>query len=621
MEKIKLINEPIFWEGTIEDLKKQKFDRKQKFRFYCRDCGKENTVSFDRIKKSEELLCRNCALKRTHIKNYGSFENYKKALQEKQNKTNLERYGTTNPNSLPEIQEKIKQTNLERYGYESSNSSPEVLEKRKKTCIEKYGVDNPNKSQIVKDKIKQTNREKYGCDSYTQTEEYIEKTKATNLKKYGVEWSRQNKEVVEKGIQTTRERYGVDNVSQSPEIQAKKIQTCQKHYGVDFPFQSEEVKEITKKNNLEKWGVEFPQTLEEVKERQAQTNLEKYGTVSTAQSHYSEKTKEIVFDKNKFIDFMDNEANKNVEYASILLGIENSTVRTYIYKYNLEERYLNQTVRSCQEEELKAFLTSLNIKFVFNRKDIIEPLELDLYLPDYNIAIEFNGNYWHSDIKKYPEYHASKSQLCESKGIRLIHIFEYEWDFCKEKILNYLKDILCPRIKIDSENCEVKEIPQEEAKIFLEQNDIQEYKKDSIRIGLYNNKDLLEVMTFAKTKENEYEIFNHSVKFGYDIKQGINKLFEYFKKIYSPKKVTARYNRDKFTKSIYENIGLELKEISSPDYIWILPSKDIILSKLHELGKIEGKEYSFNMDENLIRDAGFLKIYNSGYFVFEKEYD
>ena len=138
-----------------------------------------------------------------------------------------------------------------------------------------------------------------------------------------------SKECRNKGHEkTVMERYGVKNVS---ELQSVRDRISERN-------SSKEVDEKRRKHNLEKWGVEFPQTLEEVKERQAQTNLEKYGTVSTAQAHYSEKTKEIIFDKNKFIDFMDNEANKNVEYASILLGIENSTVRTYIYKRKTAKR-------------------------------------------------------------------------------------------------------------------------------------------------------------------------------------------------------------------------------------------------------------------------------------------
>ena len=43
------------------------------------------------------------------------------------------------------------------------------------------------------------------------------------------------------------------------------------------------------------------------------------------------------------------------------------------------------------------------------------------------IAIEVNGNYWHSIESKTPkEYHLMKSLLCREKGIRLIHIYEFE---------------------------------------------------------------------------------------------------------------------------------------------------------------------------------------------------
>ena len=61
-------------------------------------------------------------------------------------------------------------------------------------------------------------------------------------------------------------------------------------------------------------------------------------------------------------------------------------------------------------------------------RKIISPYELDLYLPNLKLAIEFNGMYWHS-IEFDPENkytHRRKSLLCRDKGIRLIHIFEFE---------------------------------------------------------------------------------------------------------------------------------------------------------------------------------------------------
>ena len=75
----------------------------------------------------------------------------------------------------------------------------------------------------------------------------------------------------------------------------------------------------------------------------------------------------------------------------------------------------------------------LDIKEVYSRqidtntRKIIKPLELDFYIPNLKLAIEFNGTYWHSkNAGKDIKYHLNKSLLCREKGIRLIHIYEFE---------------------------------------------------------------------------------------------------------------------------------------------------------------------------------------------------
>lgn len=55
---------------------------------------------------------------------------------------------------------------------------------------------------------------------------------------------------------------------------------------------------------------------------------------------------------------------------------------------------------------------------------------LDIFIPNLNLAIEYNGIYWHRFDKEnpriYKEYHQDKFKLCLQNGINLIHIFEFE---------------------------------------------------------------------------------------------------------------------------------------------------------------------------------------------------
>lgn len=98
------------------------------------------------------------------------------------------------------------------------------------------------------------------------------------------------------------------------------------------------------------------------------------------------------------------------------------------------------------EIELQDFVKSLGYDLVLNKKNIIKPYELDIYIPELKKAIEFNGMYWHYYERnkecKPKGYHAMKSNLCGNKGIKLLHIREDLWvekpDQMKTVISNFL---------------------------------------------------------------------------------------------------------------------------------------------------------------------------------------
>ena len=96
-------------------------------------------------------------------------------------------------------------------------------------------------------------------------------------------------------------------------------------------------------------------------------------------------------------------------------------------------------LRSKPEDEIVSYIKSFYFgNIILNTREIIKPKELDIWLPELNLAIEYNGLYWHSgDNTGLNE----KTELCEAKGIKLIHIFENEWKNLKlrDSIKNIIK--------------------------------------------------------------------------------------------------------------------------------------------------------------------------------------
>ena len=238
----------------------------------------------------------------------------------------------------------------------------------------------------------------------------------------------------------------------SKEKQEKIKQTNLKTFGVENPFQSEKIRKKQKNTCLEKYGVEFPQKLEDIKNKTKQTkfkkygnknfynekkhkesNINKYGVENSQQKHYSKETKEILFSEEKFNKFM---KNKTTKLASNILFIDQTTIQRYIKKYNTQ--YLKH--KSSFELEMEEFLKENNIPFHQNTRQQISPYELDFYIPTHDLAIECNGDYWHS---LYPEgYHMNKHNLCKEKGIRLIHLWEILWNENRDEMKEFILENL-----------------------------------------------------------------------------------------------------------------------------------------------------------------------------------
>lgn len=98
------------------------------------------------------------------------------------------------------------------------------------------------------------------------------------------------------------------------------------------------------------------------------------------------------------------------------------------------------------EQEIANYISTFySGELIRNSREIISPFELDLYYPEKKIAVEFNGDYWHSEEFKSSDYHYNKFKSCFENNIMLVSIFESEWNSRKSDILLYLKDLFFDR--------------------------------------------------------------------------------------------------------------------------------------------------------------------------------
>lgn len=484
-----------------------------------------------------------------------------------------------------------------------------------KECLKQYNLlhkeDRMNKTF---DSIEK----KYGVRAYSQTEGFSKKIKQIKLERYGDE----NYNNFSKIQKTLQEKFNVKSPGNIPgnteKIKRSKLLrhkdenynnrkqaklSIQSKFGVDHHLQTNESLDKMKKTNQNLYGKNYTLQLDKTRE-----NLKKYNNIHFNCDYYFSSDKHLGNILNQKISKIQNilEAN-NIsfdvsEYEKLRTKLETGKLK-YI-KYNLTCNTCNNEFessfeitpicRKCfpltsvskQQYEFKLFLEELNVNFIENTRKIIYPFEIDFYIPDYNLAIELNGNYYHSELSgKLKDYHLNKSILCHSQNIKLIHIFEDEWINKKEIIMSRIKNMLYKTNNtLYARKGTVKTVSFNDKKSFLEQNHIQGNDTSFCNLGLYIDGSLCSIMTFSKPRlalkanknyNNKFvEISRFCTKLYCNVIGGFEKILNFFIKNNSDIKeivtfADCRWSGLDNTKTVYNKCNFKFVHLTPPNYFYM----------------------------------------------------
>lgn len=283
------------------------------------------------------------------------------------------------------------------------------------------------------------------------------------------------------------------------------------------------------------------------------------------------------------------------------------------------------------EKFIYDYLTILKIIPEYRNKNILEDLELDFYISEKKLAIETNGNYYHSEKNgKGRTYHLNKLTECNAKGIRLIQIFEDEINNKPAIVKSRIRHILgFTPYKIYGRECEIREIETPLKNKFLNKYHIQGEDKAAIKLGAFYKNRLVAVMTFCKLrkalgqshKENCWELSRFATISFFSILGISGKLLSYFEKNYNPKVILTYADRRWSEGKMYENLGFTLDHTSPPNY-WYMSDYNVREHRF-KFRKSELKKLLPSFDSNLsewenIQLAGYDRIWDCGNLVYLK---
>lgn len=289
------------------------------------------------------------------------------------------------------------------------------------------------------------------------------------------------------------------------------------------------------------------------------------------------------------------------------LDISIGTGYEYLSKYSLHSLVNRHYTESKVERDIANLL---ECNYEAHNREILNGKELDIYIPDKKIAIEVNGDYWHSELYQDSSSHQLKTLMCAKSGIRLIHIFEHELsDDKRDVIVSYIKEKVNNDYEVidNVDNYYIKEIEKDIAIKFLEKYCLSKYKIESNKyIGYFDNGILLGLVVISDINKSECCIANICWCPGIKVINGTHSLLSYVQNNLNIK--TLRYENDitKFTGKSLIEYGFKVKDITEPKYKWFNPySKNTPI--------IDGCD---TYDEKMY-GLGYYKIYDSGSMVLE----
>ena len=237
-------------------------------------------------------------------------------------------------------------------------------------------------------------------------------------------------------------------------------------------------------------------------------------------------------------------------------------------------------MKSAPEDAVAAFLSQFTT-VVRRDRSLIGPKELDIYLPEHNLAVEFCGMYWHShgdkaDEKKNKRRHAEKYRMCAEKGVRLITLYETEWSERQATVKRMLRNAIGKsRGRLMARKCELGRPTAQEARTFYERYHPQGGSGSGEHYGLYWKGKLVACMRFtfggndrgAGAKVRQWTLSRYATRI--TVAGAAGRLFKAFLKEYQPQTVKSFSDNRWFSGQMYEQLGFTLEEDVGPDYqVW-----------------------------------------------------
>lgn len=483
-------------------------------------------------------------------------------------------------------------------------------EKIRMEGIQDY-LNDKDRVELNNSRRKETMKERYGVDSGSpfSVKEFSDKARQSVIRNHGGSAEEANKAMHEKSKKAVKELYGVDNIKQAKEGKLKAL-----HF-TSTPY----VKSVEQAFDMLSHDVDGHQE-----------------SLYNLLNKVKDKTDVDYFTRQDVADIV------GVDYRTI---VDNPN-----YFVPADGDLIRQVRRETQlriENMIKGYGFTVEREY---KPEWLNGQEFDIYVPDKNFAIEYNGYFWHSTdgaraVKNVSKtFHKEKTDLARNNEVNLMHIWDYDWEnpakrLILESQIKYHLGVI--ENKYYARKLVIKAVEAKEERAFLNNNHIQGYVTSSEKYGLYDGDELVSLMTFGKRRfdnNDGWELLRFATKLDASVAGGASRLLKHFARNHPGDTLISYANNDfaySGDKSLYANLGFSYVRTTEPGYKWVSGSRAKIKTvsrqsvqpwKLKKYTLEGGKEpferasrdYSDSDTEKayMLRN-GFYRVYDAGNDVYE----
>lgn len=381
---------------------------------------------------------------------------------------------------------------------------------------------------------------------------------------------------------------------------------------------------LTKRTNLEKYGVENVMSVPEVKqkhqskveeiwsdhkdviiEKQNATNLERYGVKRPLQNvQIYEKRTATMIERHQYSSYALIPGKSKQIYEEVALRYNGS--------HPIQDRSNGWTSR--YETEMGEFLTVHGLSFKTDRK-VLSGKEIDLYLEAEKLGFEMCGIWAHSESNgKGRNYHYDKFKGCKKQSVRLITIWDYEWDNRQNQILNFVKSVIGVNRKVPARQCEKREIDLDVAAKFVFDHHIQPLAKMHMTraFGLFLDEELISVMSFGNHHRggDDLVLNRFCSKDGVTVVGGASKLFKFAQSVMNFDRCVSWSDNRWSWGNVYDTLGFKRDREYRPDYFYVAKNGKPMSKQQCTKSKLKAAENQTELER--AHELGMSRVWDCG---------